>query len=462
MAINNILILGIGGIGMYLAKRLIQDGCTVTIIEPKSELVRRASEILDARIIEGSAMEPYYWKLAYADKMDLLIAVTNDEAINMISSLIADRFGIPKKVVRMCSLEFAQEDSLLKKEDLKIDLAINPNELVAQEIVRLVKRASANDIMDICGGEMKVIAIRAHEKFPLLNKNLKEISQLYPDICYRIVAIARGITTIIPHGSNAIQPNDQVFILIKSSDVSKFLPILGIKKRDIHHLMIIGGGFLGIRIAQLLEKNVDVKLFEKDEKRAQILASTLENTQVLCGDGSNANELVMAGLLDMDTFIATTEDNETNIISCLLAKHLMNRRNRDPQGTSGKTIAIVNKEDYLVLSSTIGLDIALNAKISAANEILKFIRRGELISVVHLHGIDAEVVELVAAPNSLITKKPLRKLNSFFERGGMILGGVFRDGEWEIAIGDTQVKSGERVILICTSLNLKEVQKLFL
>ena len=181
----------------------------------------------------------------------------------------------------------------------------------------------------------------------------------------------------------------------------------------------------------------------------------------LHGDGTDANLLVMAGLDRMESFVATTGDNETNIITCLLAKHLMNRNNQDRTAFRGKTIALVDKEDHLVLSSTIGLDIVLNAKISASNEILKFIRRGELLSVAHLHGVDAEVLELVAPPDSEITRKPLKKLASYFKKHDIIIGGVLQNGDWEVAVGTTEVQSNARVVVVCSSRQLRNVQKLF-
>ena len=155
--------------------------------------------------------------------------------------------------------------------------------------------------------------------------------------------------------------------------------------------MILGGGLVGSRVAELLGKTVEVKLIERDEICAGELASELKNTEILHGDGSDANVLSSAGVLEMDTFITATGDNETNIMSCLLAKHLMNTQRQNQQG---KTIAMVNKEEYLVLAATIGSDISINKKILAGNEILKFIRRGTLLSVAHLHGFDMVVVEL--------------------------------------------------------------------
>jgi trk system potassium uptake protein TrkA len=274
-----------------------------------------------------------------------------------------------------------------------------------------------------------------------------------------VVAIARGITTIIPGGKHEILPQDQILIMAARKDIPRLMELTGVKQDRRHRVMILGGGLVGSRVAELLGKSVQVKLIEKDEKRAHDLSFDLKHTEVLQGDGSEPDVLTSAGMLEMDTLITATGENETNIMSCLLAKHLMTIH-KGESGQQSKTIALVNKEDYLVLAATVGSDIALNKKILAGNEILKFIRRGRLLSVAHLHGFDAEVVEIVAAPQSPITRKPLSRLDpSYF--GKILIGGVFRDGNWQIAVGDTHIKEGERVIVVCASLQLKEVQTLF-
>ena len=191
------------------------------------------------------------------------------------------------------------------------------------------------------------------------------------------------------------------------------------------------------------------------------MSTMLKETEVLLGDGSDKEVLNAAGLLDMDTFISATGENETNIMSCLLAKHLMQTQDRGTRNTYRKTISLVTKEEYLVLAATSGSDIALNKKILAGNEILTFIRRSELLSISHMHGFDAEVVDLVAAPNSPATRKPLSKLYSAMS-AIMIIGGIFRDGKWETAVGNTHIQEGERVIVICRSDHLKDVRELFL
>ncbi|MCD6389193.1 MAG: Trk system potassium transporter TrkA [Desulfobulbaceae bacterium] len=458
---ESILILGLGTIGLHLAKRLVHEGYEVTVIEPKSELISYADENFDARLITGSAMAIGCWQEANAKAMDFLIAVTDNDAVNMVSAIIADRFNIECKIARVRSLDFGHQNSVIKGEDLKIDLFIHPEELAAQEIVRLIKRTAGDEIIDIALGQMQVMATRIDEESPFAHKNLIEISRDYNDFPFRVVAIARGITSIIPGGRDEILPQDQVLIMASTEDLPKVMKLAKVKQERRQRVMILGGGLVGSRIAKLLGKTVQVKLLEKDEKRAEELAATLIDTEILYGDGSDKDVLEAAGLQEMDTFIASSGKDETNIMSCILVKHLTESQNVGKAKKRIKTISLVNKEEYVVLASTSGSDIALNKKILAGNEILTYIRRSEMLSMSHMHGFDAEVVDLIAAPNSPITQKPLFKLDKALA-GHIIIGSVFHDGKWETAIGSTHIQAGQRVIVICKSPSLKKVRELFL
>lgn len=452
---ESILIIGLGGIGLYLAKRLVHEGYALTIIEPDADLVRKADEYLDARLITGNAMSIANWQEANAGAMDFMIAVTDNDAVNMLAALIANRFGIEQKIARVRSGEYGHEDSFLSADDLKIDLFIHPEELVAQEIERLIKRAAGDEIIDIALGKMQAMAARIDDDSPFAGKNLIDIAHSYNDISFRVVAIARGIETVIPNGNTVIYPHDQVLIMAGTEDLPRLMEITGVKKERRLRVMIVGGGLVGSRIAELLGRTVGVKLLEKNEKRAEELSSMLPNTEVLLGDGADKDVLIAAGIVDTDTFIAATGENETNIMSCMLVKHLAGT------GNNTKTISLVNKEEYVVLASTSGSDIAINKKILAGNEIFTFIRRSEMLSVSHMHGFDAEVVDLIAAPGSPVTKKKLAKLDTKLA-DHIIVGSVFRDGVWETAVGETRINAGDRAIVICDSLHLKDVRELFL
>jgi len=457
---ERVLILGLGGVGYYLAKRLQHEEYEVTAIEQDGARLRYADETLDIRLIKGEAMDIECWKEAAAESMACMIAVTNNDAVNMMAAQIADKFGILSKFARVRSLQFGMDDSVLSSQDLKVDLLIHPEELVAQEIVQLIKLRDANEVIEIAQEQVQLLAARVDDDSPLANKKLRDISLEFNDFIFRVVAVARGISTIIPSGNMEILPHDQIFVMVGSDNLPQLMNIAGVSQGSRQRVMILGGGLVGQRVASLLQKLVEVKLIEVNEERAGELSYSLPNVEVLHGDGSDADVLTMAGVKDVDTFISATGENETNIMSSLLAKNMMLKHSNSKHSGREKTIALVDKEDYLVLAATIGLDIALNRKIMAANAILKHIRRDELISVVHLHGFDAEVVELAAAPNSPITRRPLSKLDPVY-RGKILVGAVLREGVWRIAIGDTHIKDNERVIVVCLSLQLKEVRKLF-
>ena len=462
---TNILILGLGGVGYYLAKRLVHEGYAITVIEADGALIRHADGNIDARLTQGNAMSVECWKEVGADKMDYLIAVTNNDAVNMMSCLIGDRFGIPKKIARVRSTEFGGKDSVLNADDLKIDLIIHPEELAAQEIFRLIKLRAGNDIIDVAKGQIQAMATRIHEESPMAGRKLKDIHMEHGQFPFRIVAVARGITTLIPGGDDELLPGDQAFFMASKENLDHLMGLTGVEQQQRHRVMIIGGGLVGKRLAELLGRSVSVRLIEKNEQSAQELSFALKSTEILHGDGSDSDVLLAAGLLEMDTFITATGENETNIMSCVLAKHLMTSKSNGKNGKAKvkqrKCISLVNKEDYVVLASSMGSDLAMNKKILAGNEILKFIRRGELLSVAHLHGFDAEMVEIVAAPGSPITLKPLSRLGAYYSNKIMI-GSIYRNGAWQVAVGDTHIRNNERVIVVCMSQHLKDVQKLFL
>ncbi|WP_240910024.1 Trk system potassium transporter TrkA [Desulfopila sp. IMCC35008] len=457
---ERILILGLGGVGYYLAKRLAHEEYAITIIEPDAKVLSRADGQIDAKLVKGSAMDISRWQEAVAGKVEYLIAVTDNDAMNMLASIIGDRLGIQKKIIRVRSRDFGHEESVLSSDDLKIDLLINPEDLAAEEIVRLIKLNAGNEIIDIAGGDLKLLATEIGPGSPFADKALKDIAREFNEFPFRVVAVARGISTAIPGGSYTLQPHDQVFIMAADRDLSQLMELCQVIHRRQQKVMILGGGRVGLRVAELLEKEVKVTIVENDEARAELLTTQLAHTEVLCGDGSDGDVLNAAGLFNIDTFIATTGENETNIMSCLLVKNLMLRQQENDQTADVRTISLVTKEDYLVLAATTGSNIVLNKKVMAGNEILKFIRRNELFSVAHLYGFDAEVVELVANPKSAITRRPLSKLDPYYH-DKLIIGSVYRNNSWTIAVGDTHIQKNERVIVVCPSQYLKDVRKLF-
>lgn len=459
MRSENILLLGMGGMGEYLARRLTHEGHHVTVIEADPDKIAKADAAMDARLIRGDATSFECWTEAEADKMDYLIAVTDDDAVNIVAALIGDRFGISQKIARSRQIEVWRERAPLHAKHLNIDLVIRPEELTAQEIYRLLKTRAGNMLVDVGEGFLQVLAIHIDHGSPIIDMSIREMSERFTEFTFRVGCATRGIETIIPGADFVMQTGDHIYIVARSGDMPSLMKTLGVEEESRQRVLIIGGGMIGARVAELLESDFHVTLIEQNERRAEALSHQFKKTQCLHGDGSNRDTLLHGGLLKADTIVAATGDNETNIMTSVLAKHLI--QNGDNGGQlAAKTIAVVKREEYLVLASTMGTDIAVNKKVLAANTVLRYIRRGRVLSVAHLHGCNAEVVEILAAKDSPITKKPLAAQDSL--RGRIMIGAVARESGWEIAVGNTHIQDGNRVVCICAEKHLGELQRLFL
>ncbi|MBT7862648.1 MAG: Trk system potassium transporter TrkA [Gemmatimonadetes bacterium] len=456
---ENILILGLGSMGGYLARRLTHEGHRVTVIENDAKVLAEADATLDARLIRGDALDFGCWNQAEAAKMDYMIAATNDDAVNILAAQIADRLGIRQKISRIRSVELRRKDAPISAEDLKIDLVIRPDELAAREVVRLLRMRDGNVVIDVGDGDLRVVATPIGPDSPLANLRLSRLSETFKDLPFRVMSVARDIDTIIPGGDFEIQPGDRVHLIAQRQYIPKIMELAQVTTGRSDHVLIVGGGLIGTRIAQLLQSTNTVRLLEIDEARAEQLAHTLDKTECLHGDGSDRETLLQAGLLNMDTVILATGDNEANIMSSVLAKHLIQTRADDWHAEIGKTITLVKKEDYIGIAAALGIDIALNADVLAASAMIRYIRREYVLAVANLHGCDAEMVQLIANPGSPITKRPLHSIDGL--AGKVQIGGVCRDGTWDIARGVTQINEGDRVECVCSIDGLAELQRLF-
>ncbi len=455
---ENILLLGLGGLGLYLAKRLSNDGHQVTIIERDQTLVEENRRDLDARLVLGDATDFRTWQRAAASDNDFLLAMTNDDAVNIFGTMLAKQFGIKNTIVRNSTIDLWSGDAALTMQDLDIDAMIRPEELAAQEVVRLCKMRAGNVVVNIGEGQLNVVAIHVKRQSLFANMKISDLARKY-DLPFQIVCVTRDIQTIIPYGEFTIEQGDHLFVLINTDHVKYLLDFIDYDDRHHKSVLIVGGGLVGSRVAELLQDDFRVRLIENDEDKAENLSFKLKDTTVLFGDGADKETLMTAGLMKMDTIIASTTDNDTNILVTVLAKHLI-KTHRPEFAEHERTIALIKREEYAMLAAALGTDFAINDKILAANEVMRFLRRGHVLSVCHLHGCDAEVVEFVADPGSKITTQRLCDFRGF--EGKFQIGAVRRDGKWIIASGHMKIEADERVICICEDNSLGELQRLFL
>ena len=447
-----IIIIGAGEIGYDLASVLSKEKHDVIILDRDKESLSKASETLDVLCKEGNATSANDLNKAGVSEADIVISVTSVDEVNMIASMISKKLGAKMVIARVRNDEFSHKDSPLKATDLGIDVMINPELSAAQEIAQLLKRSAASDVINLADDLIQLVGIRLDRNAPLIGKTLIEYASENEDITFRVVAIARRGRTLMPRGPMKLQTFDQIFILAKTEDIPAIIKTTGKSETDLNRIMIAGGSGIGTTIARILcgdeKKDWSVKLIEPNYERAEELAIELKNAMILHGNPTDPDLLASEGITDMDAFIAVTDDEESNIISCLMAKHLDVK----------KTVALVSKPDFIPLSQTIGLDAVVNKKVAASNEIHRYVRKGHVISVTELRGIKAEVIELLVSEKSKVVDKQIQKIKL---PDGCIVGGVLCDGSVEIATGKTIIKAEDRVMVFCLPEAIDKVTKLF-
>jgi trk system potassium uptake protein TrkA len=443
-----IVIAGMGDVGYHLAKQLSNEEHDIIAIDMDKQRLSYSDSMADILTINGSSTNISILKEARVDKADLFVGVTSFEEVNVTSAILAKKLGAKKTIARISNSEYLDEKVDIKFSEIGIDFMIYPEELAAREMVNLILRSAATDVMDFEGGKLSVIGLRLDKDAPVIRKTIVDIAKEFESFDFRIVALHRNFRTIIPKGNDRFLPNDQVFVITRPEGNNVVMKLAGKEDVKFDNIMILGGSKIGRRVAEQLEDKMTIKLIESDEEKSLQLADSLTKTLVIRGDGRNIDLLAQEGIIDVDAFVAVTDDAETNIITCLLAKHL---------GVK-KTIALVDKVEYIPLTQTIGLDSLINKKLIAANNISRFIRKSEVLALSTLEGIDADIMEYVVQPNSLITKKPIKDLNFPKEA---IIGGIIRGEESIIAVGDTRIQNGDKVVVFSLPGGVKQTEKFF-
>ncbi|MFC2164580.1 Trk system potassium transporter TrkA [Acidobacteriota bacterium] len=445
----NILIIGAGEVGFHLTKRLSAEKHNITILEIDPAVAHRADEQLDARVVIGSGSSFEDLKRAQIEEADVFAALSNVDEVNLLAGRYAKKLNIPQIIARVRNPEYIEPNFILTKEEIGIDLLIHPEKETANAIIRLIKQSSATDIVEFAEGKIQLMGIRLEADSPILQKTLQEIWHENSNLAARIVAIKRREHTIIPGGNDILVSRDQIFIVCDKELIPTIIRITGKEDVTIQNIMILGGGLIGRYVAREMEDTMNVKIIETRSEKSEEIADILPKTLVIHGDGTDMDLLALEGIMDMDAFIAVTGDDEDNIISTLMARHL-----RVP-----RTIALVNKTEYLPITPTIGMDAVVSKQLLTVNAILRFIQKSTFERIATIPGIEAEIIEIIPQPNSKITRKPLNNIH--FPKYAMV-GAVQRQNEVIIPAGNTRIQEGDRVVIFTLPKAMLEVEKLFI
>ncbi|MDP8237456.1 MAG: Trk system potassium transporter TrkA [Candidatus Hatepunaea meridiana] len=446
-----IVVVGAGAVGYHLARTLSWEGHEVTLIDHDQSLVDRAGGSMDVMAVRGSGTSVSVLIQAGVQDSDLLIAVTSVDEVNIVSCMLAKQLGTKKRIARVRNQEYADPKTPVSLKGLGIDQVIQPELETAKEVVRMIRFPYAIDIVECANGKMVLVGLRIEKISDIINIPLEKLMPLYPDLNFRLVSIIRKGQTIIPSGKNVIQPNDIAYVISSYEDLPEVFNIAGKREEIAHDVMLLGGGMIGRMVGEMLEelKGYNVKLIEGDEERTQRAIQRLKNTIIVKGgEGIDFDILVLEGINEMGVFTALTDDDENNIVTSLFAKHLGVKR----------IITRISKSEYLPIIRAIGLDAVVNERILTSDAIVKFLLGGRIMALSSLQGTDADVIEFAVSAKSKAADKRLRDIT--FPDGSLI-GAIDHKGDVNVAVGDSFIRSGDKVVVFCQPKAVPKLEKLF-
>jgi len=447
-----ILIAGGGEVGYLTARRLSREGNHVTVVEENQERCAYLEEVLDARVVVGSASSPETMRRAGVREAGLLIAATDSDEVNLLACLIAQ--GEAAGGIRVASLrthEAADWQHLCQRTGLKIDEIIHAESELAARLIRVLHTPGVSDILDFAGGQVKLFSMPIDEDSWVAGKTLMELDRAGPPRNSLVAMIFRGPEVIIPHGRDKLLPGDQIYVVTRAADLDRVIEFMGLQTRaELERVFILGGKQLSIWVAQQLEASgVVVKLLEKDAARCEKIAQVLHSTVVVHADGTDESSLVEANIRDASAYLAFTNHDEDNIIASLLARRLGAR----------KLVALINRLNYLPMAHRLGISSTVSPRLHAVDRILQFVRRGRVLSVTTFREEEAEAIELVAAAGSRYVGKKLREIR--FPKG-CIVGAIARPGgEVIVPRGEEMIQPSDRVIFFSLERVVKELETAF-
>lgn len=443
-----VIIIGAGEVGFHIARRLSSEAKDVVIIDKDARALKKIIEYVDVQTVEGSGAVPRVLEEAGIKDADVLLAVTDSDEINVIACMFADALAPDLvKLARIREDEYvAMGDEVSALEILHIDKAINPDVEVVKSVKRLVDFPQAEEINEFADGKIKLVGYRVRKESPVIGTTLFNLRDAIGGIDVIIAAIVRDEKLIIPSGEDHICSGDLVYFVCGQDHIHDVLERLGSKAKPVRRIMIIGGGDIGLRLAKELEKRVHVRVIDQDPSVCDDLSRQLNKSIVLSGDGRDQDLLGEENVHEMDFVVTLTGDEETNILTSLLARKLGAKR----------TVTRINKTAYLPLVSAIGIDNTVSPRQSAVNSILRYMRKGKVISATTIKGDEAEALEAIAQEKSDIVGTAIKDLD--LDKGTLILS-LQRGKEVIFPTGDTVIKPGDRILLLSSRKTISKLEK---
>ena len=451
----NIIICGAGKVGFSISKQLSSQGHSVTVIDQSPDDIKKINDAQDVKGIVGRASSPSVLENAGAENTDMIIAVTrNDETNMVVCQLASSLFNISKKIARIRTKDFLEGkwNKLYNKSNIPIDVIISPEKEVAKSLFRRLEAPGALDNVPFASNKVKMLEIAIEKTCPIINLPLKKLTEKFPNFKANIVGLVRKEKFQFLKKEDKLLEGDSVYLVVRSEQLNEILKAFGHEEKISKKILIIGGGNIGLHLAKMLEENFEdsrVKIIEKNKNRAEEIAAELTSSIVINGDALDEEILKEANLEDSETVLALTNDDENNIMACVLA---------EKTGQKKRTIAIVNKSNYSLLQSSLNIDDLVDPRMTTVSRIMEHVHKGTIGTVYSLLDGEFEFIEAKILEKSELLNKKIKESNLPEE---IRIGAIVRDKEVIIPRSSFVFEKDDLVILLSKRDKLKEVEDLF-
>ena len=451
----NIIICGAGKVGFSISKQLSSQGHSVTVIDQSSEDIKKINDTQDVKGIVGRASLPTVLENAGAEKADMVIAVTRNDETNMIvCQLASSLFNVSKKIARIRTKDFLEGkwSKIYNKSNIPIDVIISPELEVAKSLYRRLEAPGALDNVPFGKDKVKMLEISIEKNCPIKNIPLKDLTQKFPDFKANILGALRNEKFIYLKKNDKILENDNVYVVVSSDQLNAILKAFGHEEKISKNILIIGGGNIGLNLAKMLESNfedVRIKIIEKDKKRAEEIAGELSSSIVINGDALDEDILKEANLEDSETVLALTNDDENNMMACVLA---------EKTGLKKRTIAIVNKTNYNLLQDSLNIDDLVDPRMTTVSRIMEHVHRGTIGTVYSLLDGEYEFIEAKILEKSQLLNKQIKESNLPED---IRIGAIIRKNQVIIPKSSFIFEKDDLIVFLAKREQLKEVENIF-
>jgi len=449
-----ILILGAGQVGSSAAYHLSREEANeVTVVDRRPEVLRELQDRLDIRTVVGHAAHPDVLERAGANDADIVVALTDTDETNMVACQIAyTTFHTPTKIARIRAAEYMSANKLFTQDAIPIDVRISPEQLVCEYIEQLILYPGASQVLDFAGGRVRLVGAMADRDGLLVGQRIATLKDHIPNTEMRIAAIYRAGKAMLPDGDTVIQEGDEVFFIADRKDIRVFMSEMRRLEDPVRRVVIAGGGNIGVRLALALEQTNQVKIIERDQKRARHISEQVNRAIVLVGDAADEELLLEENVDNVDVFCALTNSEEANILSSMLAKRL----------GSHKVMALINRASYVDLVESGSIDIAISPQQVTIGSLLAHVRRGDVVKVHSLRRGAAEAIEAIAHGSKEESQVVGSAIEDIDLPKGSAIVALVRNDQVIIAHHDTIIETDDHVILFMTDRRkIEHIEKLF-